>query len=258
MGDGGPRPRRFGILIDGGLVPTDRLRASVGTTWHGLDIDTLGLPVSFVHKFGTTTWRLAHGAAEPIEDDELDRRTAVPMSGKFRTVGGVRFEETREGAWLRAQDLVAVVRRTALPEFATGSQKWLDVSVANQTITAYEGRKPVYVTLVSTGRSTIGASEDTSTAQGIFHVRRKAITRRDAPKNSTLTHAPWAMELESGAFIVGSYWSDSFGEAQGARDIVLAPIDAKKLFEWADPMLPPGFSEIAAVDSEGTIVHVRR
>lgn len=258
LADGGSQARRFGVLADGGLVPIDRLRAAVGSTWHGLDIEALGLPASFVHKFGTTTWHLDRGKAEQLEDDELERRTAVPMSGRFRTVNGVRFEETREGAWLRTQDLVMVVRRTALPEFATGSQKWLDVSIANQTLTAYEGSKPVYVTLVSTGRSTIGASEDTSTPQGTFRVRRKALTRRAAPKHSSLSHAPWAMEVDAGFSIVGSYWSDSFGEPEGTRDIVLAPIDAKKLFEWTEPALPAGFHELTCEDSEGTIVHVRR
>jgi hypothetical protein len=66
------------------------------------------------------------------------------------------------------------------------------------------------------------------------------------------------MEVESGFSIVGSYWSDSFGEPDGVHDLVLAPIDAKKLFEWAGPPMPAGYHEIAVADSEATIVHVRR
>ncbi|MCK6592720.1 MAG: L,D-transpeptidase, partial [Polyangiaceae bacterium] len=149
--DGGAAMRHFGLLTDGRAVPIDRLKPALGSTWHGIDLEKAGLPVGFVHKRGVNTYALSRGKAE-AQDDELERRTAVPLTGRFRTVSGVRYEQAREGFWLRSQDLVMVVRRSKFPEFAKGSQKWLDVSLANQTLTAYEGSKPVFATLISSGR----------------------------------------------------------------------------------------------------------
>ncbi len=76
-----------------------------------------------------------------------------------------------------------VVRRSKLPDFAKGSQRWLDVSVANQTLTAYEGSKPVYATLMSTGRDQLQDPATTaSTASGAFRVLRKHVTRDVDPR----------------------------------------------------------------------------
>jgi len=37
--------------------------------------------------------------------------------------------------------------RTTFPSFATGDRKWVDVSIKQQALVAYVGRRPVYVTL---------------------------------------------------------------------------------------------------------------
>jgi hypothetical protein len=194
-------------------------------------------------------------------EDELDRRAAVPLTGKFRTVDGLRFEETRDGAWLRAKDLVMVVKRHKLPEFARGGQKWLDVSVATQTLTAYEGTKPIYATLVSTGRDQLkDPATSASTARGTFKVLSKHVTRaldpREVQGSFDVADAPWVMEFEPGHALVGMYWGDGVGEASTFHAVALAPIDAHRIWSWADPPLPEGWSAVYGGD-ESTIVSVR-
>jgi hypothetical protein len=260
--ESGPGARRFGVTPDGRFVPVDRLRPALGSTWHGLDLEKLGLPIAFVHKLGVHTFALGGGKAHK-NDDELERRSVVPLSGKFRTVEGVRFEQTRDGAWLRAQDLVVVVKRTKFPELAKGAQKWLDVSIANQTLTAYEGKKPVYVTLISSGRDQLSDKPDAATsARGTYRVRAKHVTRAADPREVhgafEVPDAPWALELEPGYAVTGTYWSDGVGEANGFHDVALTPIDAHRLWAWSDPPLPEGWSSVEDDGTgEGTMVVVR-
>jgi hypothetical protein len=259
--DSGSGPRRFGVTPDGLVVPIDRLKPTLGSTWHGLDLEKLGLPIAFVHKLGVHTFSLAHGKAVK-HDDELERRAAVPLTGRFRTVDGQRFEETRDGDWLRAQDLVMVIKRSKFPDFARGTQKWLDISVANQTLTAYEGTKPVYATLVSSGRDQLKDPQNSAaTARGTFRVRSKHVTSavdsREVQNGFDITAAPWVIEFEEGNAITGNYWGDGIGEPQSFHDVELTPIDAHRVFAWSDPQLPEGWQGVYDTGGDTTMVNVR-
>ncbi len=264
LADGGAsgEKRRFAVTADGRVVPTDRLKPALGSAWHGLDLEKLGLPIAFIHKLGVHGYSLARGKAIKHED-ELERRAAVPLTGKFRTVEGVRYEESRDGDWLRAQDLVVIVKRHKLPDFAKGTQKWLDVSIANQTLTAYEGSKAVYATLISSGRDQMkDPATSAATARGIFKVKSKYITRtldpREVQNGFDVADAPWVMEFEPGYALHGMYWGDGVGEASTFHDVAMTPIDAHRIWAWSDPPLPEGWSAVHdGAGSEGTFVNVR-
>jgi hypothetical protein len=261
--------RRFAVTSSGQLVPIDRLKPALGTTWHGIDLDKIGLPVAFVHKNAVHIYSLTKGKATK-QDDEVERRTAVPLTGKFRTVEGMRFEETREGQWLRSQDIMVIVKRHKFPDIAKGSQHWMDLSVANQTLTAYEGTKPVYATLVSTGRDqTRDPATSASTPRGLFRVAAKHFTRsldsKEVGGSFDVIDVPWVLELEaSGAdapavknfSMFGNYWSDLVGEATTFHDVALTPIDAHRLWAWAGAELPDGWNGAYGVE-EGAYVFVR-
>lgn len=259
--DGGAAMRRFGLTTDGRVVPIDRLRPALGSTWHGIDLEKVGLPVGFVHKRGVNTYALSRGKAE-AQDEELDRKTAVPLTGRFRTVDGVRYEQAKEGYWLRAQDLIVVVRRSKFPEFAKGGQKWLDVSLANQTLTAYEGSKPVFATLISSGRDQLkDPAVSASTVRGTFRIKSKHVTRaidsREVHSEFDVADAPWVMEFEPGYALHGMYWGDGVGEAHGFHNIGLTPIDARRIFMWSEPEVPEGWHGVLDAGEAATIVFVR-
>jgi hypothetical protein len=256
----GGRARRFGLTPDGMILPVDRLKPALGSTWHGIDLEKTGLPVAFVHKSGVHTWALKKGDADK-NDDELERRTPVPLSGKFRTIDGIRFEEAEEGYWLRAQDVTVVVRRSKFPEIAKGSQKWLDVSLANQTITAYEGKKPVYATLISSGRDILGDPQQAAaTPRGAFRVLSKHVSLpidpREVNQAFDVAEAPWALSLEGGFAITATYWSE-VGEAQSFHNIALSPIDARHLWMWATPAVPDGWHGAYDQGGADTVVFIR-
>lgn len=258
--EAGAAPRRFGITPDGRIIPTDRLKPALGTTFHGLDLDKVGLPLAFVHKQGVHTYSMVQGKANK-NDDEVDKRAAVPLTGKFRTVDGVRFEETRDGEWLRAQDLVVIVKRHKFPDFAKGSQRWLDVSVANQTLTMYEGNKPLYATLISTGKDMLKDPQaSAATPRGAFRVKAKYVSHPIDPKEVSggveVGDVPWILETDGGFSFMATYWGDGLGEAQTFHNIALSPIDARRIWTWSEPEIPEGWAG-AELPEGGTMVLVR-
>ena len=51
-----------------------------------------------------------------------------------------------DGTLVHREDVVLVQRRDP-PRGVTSSEKWIDVDLATQTLTAYEGTEPVFATL---------------------------------------------------------------------------------------------------------------
>jgi hypothetical protein len=259
----GPRGvRQFAITADGLLAPVDRLDPALGSTWHGVALtEEKSLPLGFVLRHEAHPYELAKAKAERIEDDELDRRAAVHLTGRFRTVDGIRFEETHDGTWLRDRDLIKLVKRNKFPDFVTEGTRWIDVSLALQSMTLYEGRKPVYATLVSSGRDLLGDPASTaSTPQGTFEITRSAVLgprdERESGQAFELRQVPHVMEFAPDTALVGAFWTDTAGEARMHHDVALTPIDAHRVSRWIGADLPTGFSW--APNTSRVMVHVRK
>lgn len=260
----GQSARAFGLTADGSLVGLDRLRPMLGSTRHGYSIAKGKLPVGFaLGRRGLTGYALSPGKFSRT-DDELEPGQVIPLSGTFRTVNRVRFFKTIEGSWVRHRDIIMAPRRNKFPEFAQPGQKWLDISLANQTLVAYEGKKALFATLISSGQQRLGdpAKGEPATKQGVFKVRRKAVSMALDPRETqqafSIAHAPWVLEFEEGFAITGSYWQSQFGEAQNFHNITLAPVDAHWLWHWAGPELPQGWHSIQATKGSDTVVYVHR
>ena len=58
----------------------------------------------------------------------------------------------------------------------------------------------------------------------------------------------------------GAYWHDAWGEQKSGGCINLAPIDAKRVFDWSEPKLPEGWYGIRSVPEAGsaTVVAVHK
>ena len=72
---------------------------------------------------------------------------------------------------------------------------------------------------------------------------------------------PWTMYFHEDFALHGAYWHDGFGRARSHGCVNLAPADAKTLYEWAEPRVPPGWSVAYADEREGrpgSVVRVRR
>jgi len=161
--------RRFAITTDLRLAPTTKLKPDTGSPWHGFEIhDPAELPMAFVREQGATSFRLGEGKASPGED--LEHRARLPLTGKQKRVGGERYYALREGGWVRASDVGLVVAPSRFPKAADDGEKWIEVSISQQTLVLWEGKRPVYATLVSTGR------KEYPTVTGTYRIYNKHIT----------------------------------------------------------------------------------
>jgi hypothetical protein len=260
---------RLAMTTDGRFVPTADLRAATPSTFAGKALTGGGkLPVAFVVKRGVHRFQLRGGVSE--KESPLEYHSRVDLTGRYTTTEGTEFWETGDGAWVRLKDVTLIRERRELPSFATGSRRWLDVSVVTSTLVAYEGKKPVFATLVSVGRDRLGAPDgpgrpNAVTERGEFEVVAKYLTVRERDpdtfaENVSLHDAPWALELSSGKLLVGAYWHDRFGIEHGPGNIELSPSDAAWVFRFATPALPEGWHAAArGVSAENsTIVNVRK
>ena len=192
--------RRFVATVDMRLIPASKLKPDSASPFHGLEItEKMALPFAWVNKTDVTTYKLIKGKDEVRAADAIPRRAVVPLSGNARIKHGERFYQTARDktVWLRAQDLGVVDKPPTWPDFAEKGEKWIDVSITEQVLVLYEGKKAVYATLVSTGRDKLGDPKETlSTLRGTFRLQSKHIAAAmDSEENSAVSggsrgHAP--------------------------------------------------------------------
>jgi hypothetical protein len=165
-------------------------------------------------------------------------------------------------AWLRERDTVSP-RFAPPPIEARAGERWLDVDLERQVVTAYRGETPVFATLASTGRGAAGSEQ--ATPPGTFRVWVKLrssdmdnLENLEARTNYAIQAVPWVLYFHRGYGLHGAFWHRAFGRVQSHGCVNLTPSDAERLFAWASPRLPAGWSAVFPTDYEpGTIVRVR-
>jgi lipoprotein-anchoring transpeptidase ErfK/SrfK len=253
--------RRFAISTDARLIPADKLKADSGSPFHGYDIRKMGLPVAFTRRAGVTAWD--YDGKTIKRGDKLGAREFIPLTGTVREFSGVRMVETRDGKWLRSEDLRTAPKSSKLPAWANKKARWVDISIVNQTLTLWEGDQPVYVTLVSTGRDGMGEPGKTlSTPMGTFRIYQKHITATMdsdvADHEFELRDVPWVMYFKGGYALHGAYWHDDFGRVRSHGCVNLSPIDARRVFVFTAPDVPPHWhaAYTTANAEQGAVVYI--
>ncbi len=259
----GAQDRRFAISTDARLVPADKLKADSGSAFHGEYIKDVGLPVAFARKAGATWWDLKGGELE--RGERLKWREFIPLSGTVKNIQGVRMVEAKNGRWLRSSDLKTAAKPSKLPSWAKHGTKWIDISIISQTLVLWDGDRPVYATLVSTGRDGAGDPRKTlSTPQGTFRIYQKHITTtmdsNVADHEFELRDVPWVMYFKGGYALHGAYWHDDFGRVRSHGCVNMAPIDARFAFFWSTPQVPDHWHAAYATPAtdKGTLVSIHR
>ncbi|HQG46711.1 MAG TPA: lyase family protein, partial [bacterium] len=177
--DEGGKPLRLGLLTSGLFVPAEDLEAAKASEFQGVELPEGldSLPVAFVVKQGVRTFSPTRESKTWKEGAPLTYHQSLRLTGRYRTSGSVQYWAVDDTTWVRHRDVTVVRRRSEFPDFATGDQRWIDVSIVTGTAVLYEGRKPVFATLVSVGRDRLGDPKTTaSTAQGDFEVVSKHVT----------------------------------------------------------------------------------
>lgn len=111
--------------------------------------------------------------------------------------------------------------------------KWIDVSLSQQRITAYEGSTPVRSALVSTGVA------KTPTPVGTYkiYLRYKSQNMSGGSKASNdyyyLPNVPNVQYFFEGYALHGTYWHNNFGKPMSRGCVNLTLADAEWFWNWA-------------------------
>lgn len=254
--------RRFGLTTDLAILPLDRTRVVRPSTFSGIALsDEVTLPVAFVRSRHASRYVAGPGGAL-ARGQALRWREAVPLAtgpggASSKSIGDATYLLARDGSWVRADQVVRVDRTPRLPGWAARGRRWIDVSILRQSLVAYEGAKPVYATLVSTGADGLGDPKEThSTIQGAFLIHTKHVTVTMDGENGEefdFRDVPFVQFFTEGFALHGAYWHDDFGTPRSHGCVNLAPIDAAWLFGWTTPEVPDRWH--AVLSRQGTVVY---
>lgn len=239
-----------------GLVATADVRKLDSSGFQGVEIDdALAQPIA---------WARFRGDDGTISLHASPKATAAVV-GRWKARHTARVLETSaDGAWLRvdrggwvARDLVRVARPAAPPAAVADDERWIDIDLDQQVLIAYVGARPVYATLVSTGRR----GHDTPT--GVFRIERKVAertmsSRADDDEPYAVDRVPWTAYFIGSYALHTAYWHGSFGERKSHGCVNLAPRDARRLYGWTAPGVLPGYTEIhGSAEQPGAVVRIR-
>lgn len=128
-------------------------------------------------------------------------------------------------------------------------RKWIEVSLRKQKLTAYEDGKPVFETLISSGVARY------PTVTGRFRIYLKLLYTDMAGPGYYLRNVPYVMYFYRGYALHGAYWHNNFGRPMSHGCVNMRVEDARWLFNWTDPPLPPGANFVySSPDNPGTLV----
>lgn len=253
--------RLFGLSTELDVIPLDHLKIVMPTAFHGVALgEGEDLPVAIITKRWAPRYEQSDsGQMKTV--GAFDYRQVLKLSGKKIGSEGVAFWEALDGSYVPSSTALILKKRDSYPSVADGNRKWIDVSINDQTLVAYEGTKAVYVTLVSTGIAGLADPEKApATVRGTFMVHAKHVTAtmdgdEDVADSFSLRDVPFVQYFHKGYALHGAYWHDEFGKVRSHGCINLAPVDAAWLFEWTDPPVPAGWH--AALNSErGTAINI--
>lgn len=136
---------------------------------------------------------------------------------------------------------------------------WVDVDVNQQMLTLFEGWRPVYVTMVSTGEPGHG------TPLGVFRVLDKMAwvdmaSRDDAPEEEKylVEAVPWTIHFEFRYALHAAYWHWGYGNRASHGCVNLSPRDARAVYERLSPIIPDGwFSIFETAGDPGSVIRIR-
>jgi len=237
--------RRYNVTPDLTVIPADRFRPIRGSAFHGWQVDKeLEFPFALVRR--PNAWKYRWDGDKMVKHEHVEWRSAHLLTGKQRFYKKKLYYETKDGFWLNARYAGRVDPAKRWPKWAKQGGKWIDVNITKQVLVAYEGKKMVYATIVSTGEDGLGDPEEsTATKTGIFRIHTKWVTTTmDSDivgEEFELRDVPYVQYFEGGYAIHGAYWHDGFGRPKSHGCINLAPEDARRLFFWTDPQVPMGW-----------------
>lgn len=246
--------RLFYRTVRGGYVRVTDVTANEPPTSRGVVLGgSWSLPLAIVYRRGAHSYRRDPSSGRVSEGGSIDRHSVHRVSGDPERIAGQRYLITARGTLIR-ESHARVVRPRARPEGVGPTANWIHVDLSEQSLVAYEGDTPVFATLVSTGR------EGFETPTGLYRIQSKHVSTTmdnlDGDTAYSIDDVPWTMYFHGNYALHGAFWHYTFGQVRSHGCINLAPADARWLFYWTTPTLPPAWHGVFSGSSTGRGTHV--
>lgn len=214
----------------------------------------LALPIVITAR--ETKSRRVEGDGRIGKGRDIPQFTSFPLLGTTKIAGKVYYS-VGDGE-LVSSDRAKRIEPIDPPPAVGPDERWIDVDLSEQTLVAYEGARPVFATLVSTGK------QGHATPTGAYRIHSKYVScdmseTTDVDEPYLIEDVPWTMYFHLAIALHGAFWHSQFGRERSHGCVNLAPADARRLFWWVGPDLPEGWHGVVSTeDNPGTRVFVRR
>ena len=233
--------RRFLRTLRGVFARKYQLEQREGSSFTGLVLrGEEDLPIYWIVRETAMLRRAAESSEllQKVEGKVLERRSRHPFKRKV-TIGTTQYYEDGEGLLMPAY-AVGQSYKLRRPPGVGADERWVHVDLSEQVLVAYQGDRPVFTTLVSTGK------EPGMTPVGVHRLQSKhvATSMRDQPIEEdaySIEDVPWTQYFHNSVALHGAFWHGGFGLVRSHGCVNLSPGDARWLFGFTEPHLPAGW-----------------
>jgi len=163
---------------------------------------------------------------------------ALLQKSCFSLLLGATFWLGADVLWLEQQPSQArpqnsqTILASTLTTLKRSGQRWIEIDLSSQRLFAWEGTRPVYAILVSTGKPA------TPTPIGRFTIQERHNSTRMQGEDYDVPDVPYVMYYDRGYAIHGAYWHHQFGAPVSHGCTNVAVNHARWLFNWASVGTP--------------------
>ena len=117
------------------------------------------------------------------------------------------------------------------PAYLGLNERWIDINLSTQTLSAYEGNKLVFSTLISSGLP----AYPTVTGQFRIYLEYQIQTMdgRTLGYDYVVEDVPWVMYFFEDYAIHGAYWHNNFGNPMSHGCVNMSVAEAQWIYAWA-------------------------
>ncbi|MCA9580981.1 MAG: L,D-transpeptidase [Myxococcales bacterium] len=238
--------RAFVRTVRGRYIKQAQLLESTGSDFHGVELGPEhSLPVAWAVRTARPMIRRdrADGTVRFVDDPDaepIERLTLLTHWKERENIGG-RFMHVLDGDRYLRDWFVSVARVEKRPKGVGAEEPWVHVNLTTQTLVTYQGDRPTYATLISSG------VEGHETPSGLFEVERKYIADTMADLGASLDDrysiedVPWTQYFVGSIALHAAFWHSRFGLPKSHGCVNLAPQDAQWVFRQTWPTVPEGW-----------------
>ena len=243
------KERRFIRTLRGAYARKYQLRQKESPKFRGRVLaGKEDLPLYFIRRELPLMKRETEGSDVLLPTETTPERLTTHAFVDQIHVGPKIYYVDDEGLLMRGY-AVGKAYKLKRPPGVKADEHWIHVDLSEQTLVAYEGDVPVFATLVSTGK------EEGMTPVGVHRVQTKLVasSMRDQPEADeaySIEDVPWTQYFSGSVALHGAFWHAGFGQVRSHGCVNLSPSDARWLFGFTEPHLPPDWH--AASPTKGT------